>query len=541
MVALSPDGKRIAFIADNKLFVRPLAELTARPVAGTESTGGPFGAVFSPDGREIAYWSAADRTIKRISVDGGVPITMVPTTTATFGMSWHEDGLFVGLGTGGVVRATTRGEVEQIVKVEKDEGAYGPQLLPGRQLLLTVTTAAVTSQEVWDRASIVVIALDSGTRKVVLEGASDGRYLPTGHLVYARGGTVFAAPFDLRRLQAGPEAPVIEGVRRGLSSVAHFAVSQDGVLAYVPGAASTSLVPAGLALADRSGTVSPLALRPGSYDYPRASPDGKSVAFQLSQGGRASVWVYALAGGSSMRNLTLVGENRHPVWSHDSQRIAFQSDREGDLAIFVQRADGTGSATRLTKPEAGVSHTPESWSPDGQHLLFSGAKDGQMTLWVLSLKDGRTQPFGGVTSVDPTTATFSPDGRWVAYTSNAYGREHFVYVQPFPATGEIYQVSKEGENGHHAIWTPKSKELLYVPQVGRLVAVAVSTQRTFNFTDPRSVPRRFAISNPVTQRPWDIAPDGRILSLYDGGQTITPEIHVVLNWFDELRARVPVK
>jgi serine/threonine-protein kinase len=543
MIALSPDGSRIVFVANNRLFVRPLNDLTARPVAGTDTSGGPLGPVFSPDGREIAFWSAADRTIKRISVDGGVPVTASPALEGSFAMSWDEHGLLVALGDAGVIRVSDRGGVEQIVTLDKakQESAYGPQLLPGGRHLL-VTMIGGTSQELSDRGTVVVYTIDSGARKVLVENATDGRYLPTGQLVYVRGGTVFAAPFDASRLELGPEVPVVEGVWRGLSRVGHFAVSSNGVLAYIPGPASLASNSGALILTDRSGGVTDLPLRPGNYDYPRASPDGKSIAFQLSQGGRASVWVYPLSGGTSMRNVTLVGQNRHPVWSGDSSRLAFQSDREGDLGIFAQRADSSGAAVRLTKPETGVAHVPESWSPDGEHLLFSAAGGGKTTLWVLRLRDGHTEPFGGVASVNPTTGAFSPDGKWVAYASNA-GREHFVYVQPFPATGEVHQISKEGENGHHPMWswTPRRKELLYIPQVGRFVAVGISTAPGLTFTDPSPVPRRFPISNPVSQRPWDVAPDGRILSVSDGGQALTPEIRVVLNWFDELRGRVPVR
>jgi hypothetical protein len=168
-------------------------------------------------------------------------------------------------------------------------------------------------------------------------------------------------------------------------------------------------------------------------------------------------------------------------------------------------------------------------------------KGAEATLSVLSLRDGSIAPFGGVKSGRPVTAVFSPDGKWVAYSTDADRTEGFVYVQPFPATGEIHQISKDGENGHHPMWAPGGKELLYVPQVGRLVVVSISTTPTFTFSDPKPVPRRFAVSNPVTERPWDIAPDGRILSIYDSTLSMTPEIRVVLDWFDELRARVPIR
>jgi hypothetical protein len=162
-------------------------------------------------------------------------------------------------------------------------------------------------------------------------------------------------------------------------------------------------------------------------------------------------------------------------------------------------------------------------------------------MWVVSVRDGRTEPFGGVKSSRPITSEFHPSGAWVAYSSDAGRQEGFVYVQPFPATGEIHQISKDGENGHHPMWGPDGKELFYIPQVGRFVAAGVSTKPTFTFTDPKPVPRKFAVSSPVSQRPWDVARDGRVLSVYEAGVSGAPEIHVVLNWFEELRARAPVR
>ena len=541
VVAVAPDGTAVVFSGGTPLHIRRFGELNAQVIPGADVA--LLGPVFSPDGRQIAYWSAGDRAIKRISVEGGATVPIRAGAGAPFGMHWSEAGLVVGLGPNGVIRISDRGEVEDLLKLAAPEAASDPQLLPdGRHLLVTIGSEVGSTIESWDKANVVVFTLATGTRKVIREGANGARYISTGHLLYAVGGTVFAAPFDLRELrETGPSVPVVEGVRRGVTGVVHYDVSPTGVLAYAPGPAGTSFMPSGLTFTDRSGVIAQLKISPASYGFPRASKDGRSIAFELTQSGETSVWVYALSGATSMRRLTLTGRSRHPVWSPDSLRIAFQSDREGDLGLFAQRADNTGGVTRLTKADKGEAHVPESWSPDGAHLLYSVIKGPETTLWVLSLRDSRAEKFGGVTSSRPTTAEFDPTGRWVAYSSDAGRQEGFVFVQPFPATGEIHQVSKDGENGHHPMWGPDGKELFYIPQVGRFVAVGVSMKPTFTFTDPRPVPRKFAVSSPVSQRPWDIAPDGRVLSVYEAGVSGAPEIHVVLNWFEELRTRVPVR
>ncbi len=542
LVAVSPDGAAIAFSGGGTLHLRRLGELSALAIPGADAQ--LFDPVFSPDGRQIAYWSVGDRVIKRISVGGGAPVSIRPQITAPFGMRWSEAGLLVGLGTGGVILVSERGEAEQLVKLQAGEAASDPQLLPGgRHLLVTIgPEVGAATLESGDRWQAVVFALDTGTRAVIRDGAHGARYVPTGHLLYAVGGTVFAAPFDVRELrETGPSVSVIEGVRRGTTGVVHFDVSPTGVLAYAPGPSGASLAASGRAFTDRSGTVEQLKLPPGAYSFPRASKDRRSIAFELTQSGETSVWVYALSRTTSMRRLTLTGRNRYPVWSNSSELIAFQSDREGDLGIFAQRADNTGGVKRLTKADKGEAHVPESWSPDGAHLLYSVTKGSETTLSVLSLRDARAEKFGDVKSSRPITAEFHPSGRWVAYASDAGRQEGFVFVQPFPATGEIHQVSKAGENGHHPMWTPDGRELAYIPHVGLLVAVGVSMTPTFTFTDPKPLPRKFATSCPVSQRPWDIASDGRVLSVYEAGVSGAPEIRVVLNWFEELKAKVPIR
>ena len=192
--------------------------------------------------------------------------------------------------------------------------------------------------------------------------------LPAG----TRLGVLFAVPFDLRHMKiAGAPVPVIEGVARTMSlAVASFDVSETGALVYIPGSVSTSSAQNDLALLDRKGSVDPLRLPPAPSMPPRVSPDGKRVAVSTDDGKEANVWIYELSGASAMRRLTFGGRNRFPVWTADGQRVAFQSDREGDAAIFWQRADGNGPAERLTKPEQGTSHVPDSWSPKNDALLF---------------------------------------------------------------------------------------------------------------------------------------------------------------------------
>ncbi len=419
-------------------------------------------------------------------------------------------------------------------------------------MLFTVATAA-PGPETWDRASIVAQVLKTGERKPIITGGADGRYSPTGHIVYAVGGTLLAVPFDLERLQTtGVPVPVVEGVRRvtaGSSAAALFAFSGNGSLVYIPGPPGAS-APASfdIALTGRAAGMTPLHLPHGEYEYPRVSPDGKHLAFGTEDGKEAIVWTYDLGGSSAIHRLTFGGNNRFPVWSGDGQRIAFQSDREGDLAIFSQRADGSGAAERLTKPEPHTEHIPDAWSRSGEALAFTVVDGLNCSLWMYSPRDRQATRFDDVKSPARPTASFSPDGKWIAYASAATNAsDTLVFVQPVPATGARYQVfAKAGDNPHHPVWSPDGKELFYVPHVGGFEAVSVVTQPTLAFGNPVAVPRAFPAAAPTTPRTFDIMPDGRIVGVAVAGQTstvvepssISAPIYVWLNWFDELNARM---
>jgi len=244
--------------------------------------------------------------------------------------------------------------------------------------------------------------------------------------------------------------------------------------------------------------------------------------------------------------LTFSGNNRFPIWSGDGKRIAFQSDREGDFAIFSQPADGsTTSAQRLTRPKPGETHVPQSWSRDNKTLLFDVTVGGStgISLWAVSLADGRAAPFGAIRTESPTGAVFSPDGRWVAYA--AAGSTTTIYVEPFPRTDAKYQLfAKPGDGPHHMTWSPDGTEMYYTARVGGFDSVRVVTTPTFAFGNPVSMPRPGGMGPTAARRSYDVMPNGgfigvrpadELTSTAEGGQ-----LEVVLNWFEELKARVPL-
>jgi serine/threonine-protein kinase len=293
--------------------------------------------------------------------------------------------------------------------------------------------------------------------------------------------------------------------------------------------------------------VRPLNLPAAAYEYPRLSPDGKQIAVGSDDGKEATVWIYDVSGATSIRRLTLGGRNRVPIWSADGEHIVFQSDRDGDLGLFWQRADGTTGAERLTKAEKGTAHVPESWSPDGRTLLFSVANESY-TLASLSFPNKKVTPVNGIQSWVPPAAAFSPDGRWVAYSLavSASTTVSPLFVQPFPTTGATYQISKG--NGIHPTWGPDGKELFYVPAANQYVGVSVATRPAFTFGSPVPVPSRFLDRGPNLERNNDITRDGKQFlgviaagSAAISGGAAAPQIQVVLNWAEELKHLVPTK
>jgi eukaryotic-like serine/threonine-protein kinase len=548
-LAMSPDGTQMVYVAwpGPQLYLKSMSQLEATRVAGTEIYEGVAEPAFSPDGRSIAFMARSDRTLKRIPVTGGAAATIcaVDGLAAPGGLSWSPDGIVFGMGSKGVMRVSPDGGTpEVIVRVKDGEEAYGPVLLPGGTHVL-FTLATGTGRERWDKARIVVQSITSGESRTLIEGGTDARYVPTGHLVYALSGLVYAVAFDVKRLEIyGPRVPVIQGVRRsngGLNGAATLSLSSTGSVAYVSGPLSSTTYH--LIRADRKSGIKLLNLPPGSYAMPRVSPDGKRIAFGVDDGKEAIVYTYDLDNGP-LRRLTYGGNNRFPIWSADSTRVAFQSDRDGDLGIWWQPIVG-GQASRLTRAEPGASHAPESWSPTGQVFLYSVTKGSDVSVRVFSFTDKQDKAFGNVHSSSPTDALFSPDGRWVAYTATERNSTT-IYVQPFPETGDRFQlVAKGSDNPHEVVWSPDGRELLYNASPGTYESVSVTTTPVFTFGNPVPIMKRFINNPPTIRRGYDMMPNGEFLGIIPLGQetavAVTPPVLFVLNWYEELKRLVPTR
>jgi eukaryotic-like serine/threonine-protein kinase len=557
-LALSPDGTQLVYAAENRLLLRPVAALDARPIPGSDIPSGVVNPVFSPDGQSVAFRSNLDGTLKRLALSGGAPVTVCRMEQQPYGIAWHEDAIVFGQTGKGILSVSPDGGVPHVIAaVGADEIVDSPQLLPDRRGVLF---SVRKSNEVWDQAQIVVQPLDGGARRTLIAGGADGRYLPTGHIAYALGGVVLVVRFDLETLSVvGGPVPLIEGVRRAANvptgtapGSALFAVSAAGTLTYVPGPATVTSGQTDLGIFDRKGNIEPLKLPPGSYRSPRVSRDGRWVAFETGADRNTFVSVYEIGGRSAARRLTFDASSSAPLWSIDGDWVVFTSDRDGGTAIYRTRADGSGTAERLTTAEKGMTQHAQAWSSDGTQLLFSveaGSDVTQSELHLLNMRDRKATPLRIAAARE---AAISPDGRWVAYGtraapgSQAVGNQasgNQVFVEPFPPTGAKYLLPQAG--GHPA-WMPKGDELLTNASPVLSQATPIITSPRFAFGQAIEFSRRARLeTNPVAgRRQFDVLPDGRVIGVLSQGASAAPggrEIVVVLNWFHELRQRVPAR
>jgi len=342
-----------------------------------------------------------------------------------------------------------------------------------------------------------------------------------------------AVPFDPARLEVtGEPVPILEGIRHNPPPGSlDYALSDAGTLAYVPaGGASEERR---LLWVDRKGFESPVTEEKRSYRNPSLSPDGKQLVLEISN----NVWIYDFEG-DSFRRLTFEGgSNEDPIWTPDGQWITFTSTRDGPANLYRKPADGSGSPERLTTSES--PQTPDSWSPDGTSLAFGERRvEVNWDIFILTMDgDLKPQPFISTPLLDGL-ARFSPDGKWLAYVWSD-GVQYQVYVRPYPEPDAKWLVSGE-EGGREPVWSPDGSELFYWSG-NKMMVVDIETEPTFKAGRPRVLfEGSFAFDLGMKGRNFDISPDGQRFLMIKEDQQEGAQINVVLNWFEELKERVPI-
>ena len=541
LVAIAPDGSSIVYVTSNRLYRRAIDEMNAVPIRGSEGT--PLAPFFSPDGQSVGYWDAAANQLRRIAIAGGTSVTVAGATTL-YGASWGADDTIVYGQPDGIWRVSANGGTpEHLVQIEPAEFAYGPQTLPdGKAVLFSLVTGGsmIGQSTAWDSAQVVAQSLDTGERKAII-GGGDARFVPTGHLVYALDRTLFAVPFDpVRRVARGGPVPVLENIQRtvrgsgGQGGGANYDFSHRGTLVYVPAGPTGFELRRRLLAVDQEGQPVPLIDDERNYWRPRISPDGTRLAVEVLESNQGThIWIVNLKSRTATP-LTAQGESAYPVWTSDSQSVIYRSNRGGIQGTYRQRADGS-DAPELLYAMAAV---PTDVSPDGTVALYSV---NPQDIHTFRLEDKSPSEFLATPALEHMPM-FSPDGKWLAYTSNESGKNE-VWVRRYPRTpGVARLVSPDGGAG--PVWSPDGSTLYYRGASGELMAVPTTLDPTFNAGRPRPLFRYAGIFRMSgTAAAYDIHPDGkRFIMVSEPDEPIAQgpdQIHIVLNWFDELKRLAP--
>ncbi len=527
-VILSPDGTRLVWVSQSRLFTRRLDQPNATELAETEGAWAPF---FSPDGEWVAFAVAAG--LRKVSVQGGAATTLC-TLARPLGGTWGQDGNIVAAGSPGILFRIPSGGGAPVPLTElaSGEGFHRwPQILPGGRTVLFSAGA-----------NLEVMSLGDRRRKRLQLRGTYGRYLPSGHLVYSSNGTLFAVPFDLDRLEVrGSPAAVLGGVAYEKTfGSAQFdfagASSGSGMLVYRSGGARGGQMTVQWLYG--TGNAQPLLAKPADYRYPHLSPDGDRLV--LTSDG--DICVYDLRR-ETMTRLTFGGGPTNPIWSPDGRYIVFGVAGKG---MSWTRADGAGKPQPLTQNEN--VQQPWSFSADGKRMAFHEINpQSGSDLWTLPLESAASGLRAGTpevllqTSFDERHASFSPDGRWFAYSSNKSGAFQ-VYVRSFPEKSDELQISNSG--GVFPVWSRKGNELLFRTLENQVMAATYTVKRdSLQAAKPRlwSEKRLGDIGFTPT---FDVTLDDRRIAALmpaegPAGEQAQNHVIFLLNFFDELRRRFP--
>ncbi len=526
-LALAPDGRSVVYSTRGQLYRRSFADFESTPIAGTEGARTPF---FSPDGEWVGF-TKGNVQLNKVSVSGG-PVVPIANADGQLGASWGENDEIIyaaALGTKGLWRMPAGGGAPQRVTtvITHLEAAHmWPQVLPGGDAVLFTVVGPSSG---WTDSRIVIQDIGGGTPQTVVRQATFGRYV-SGHILYVKDeGAVLAVPFDLaQRRVTGSPIPVLANVPvNAAGGRAFFTVSENGSTAFLLG---TSMLSNLLRWVDRTGQDLGQIGTPMPGAFIRLSPDGTHIAMEIRAPGNVDLWWLDAQSGDRERFTFEVEEDETPIWSSDGEQMAYSSAGAGDARnVFVKPVDRSTERQLLYTGQYHIHLT--DWSPDDQWVAYYEAhpQNGE-DLWLLRA-DGQADPMPIATTVhNEKDAVFSPDGKWLAYSSNNTGNAE-VYVVSFPDLGAEQQVSTNG--GTLPRWAPDGDELFYL-NGDTLMSSAVSSQ---------AGDLTFGVSRPLFEYPslfeYDVAPDGQRFVL----RTVNPdamarEIRVVLNWLEELKAKV---
>jgi serine/threonine-protein kinase len=528
-LAIAPDGSKMVYLAESggnqALFLRFMNQFAGQVIPGTDGALDPF---FSPDGQWIGFFSSSK--LWKVSVHGGAPVAVCDIGAFPRGGWWSpDDVIWFGTINQVIFRVPASGgtptEASVMDTTHMEISHRFPQLLPdGKTLLYTVKLSNITS---FDEALIATENVQTHERKVVVRGGSFARYVPTGHLMYARGRSIFAVPFDLPTLQvSGNPLPVIDGGRLNqLSGDANYGVANNGTLLYVP-MGPVNDIDSRIVWLGRNGAVQPLIDTLKPYGFGNLSPDGQRLAMTI-RAANDDIWVYHL-GRKTLTRLTFGGGNSDlATWTPDGTRLLYASERQRVLKVFLKPWDGSGA-----EREVGHALNPDinsdfSVSPDGALAAFSRGGD----LWTIPLEGDVAPTLLMTTPAGETQPRFSPDGKWLSYTSNESGRDE-IYVMPFPKHDGKWQISSNG--GNRSFWTAGGKELLYV-EGRKIMRVGVLPGPVFDFT----APEKLADLPPTWNGILSYRPDGSqaIVGIFQSGQEVAAQVNVVVGWFEELTGK----
>ena len=548
-MSVSPDGRHLAFTAADpagkaQLWLRPLDSLTGALLPGTEEASSPF---WSPDSRFIAFF--AGNKLKRIDPFGGPAQTVCTLPKlrgggigGAMGGSWSPNGVIIfavwPLGPAPLYQVSAAGgEPRAMTTVEgfSDRGQRrAPVFLPDGRHFLYLAISDVDS----DLTGIYLGSLDAAEARLLVRAGTSAAYAADpaggdGHLVFVKERTLVAQPFDPRRLvTTGDSVPLAERIGVDMNLRSRISVSENGVLVYSTGSGAIEL-----RWFDRAG-VSHGALGPrGSHIDFRISPDGHRVADQREEEpGRADIFLLDPERGTSERLTFEPTYYAAPVWTPDGSSLTFFTTRDGRWSIWEKATNGMGTERQLFSSENDV--VPNDWSSDGKFLLYTEVTPDTRAVWVLAGEgapgdEPRRTPFVGIGGL----GRFSPDGKWVVYTSNQSGRNE-IYVRPFPADdagpgGKL--ISTHG--GTEPRWPRGGKEIFYIGPNDMLMAVPVTTGATLEAGIPRSLFRMRPVSSVLR---YDVTADGeRFLVATPVDDRVFAPMTVVLNWSAELDRRGP--